>query len=155
MDSRYSPINDMYGVAPRGKPPKRINRTWLLVLAVLAGLFIYESIHPVMHLRPDPPPGVMDARLNSNEAEYQAQERTARACWNYAIQSLQKTYPYGQVLPVNPPRIPGKSNGSVPAISALCWSRLRLAWPRSESWVQTYEWNTDWITKTVHNLVNF
>lgn len=155
MDSRYSPINDMYGVTPRGKPPKRISSMWPFVLGALAGLFIYESIHPVMRLRPDPPRSVMGAKLNSTGAEHQAQEPTARACWDFAIQSLQKTYRYGRVLPVNPPRIPGNSNGSTPAINTLCWQRLRLAWPRSESWVQTYEWKTDWITKTIHNLVDF
>ena len=162
MDKRSSPITDLYGATPPEGPRKHRGRGWLLVVLLLAGLFILESIRPVMRLRPDPPPAVVGARLNSNAAENQAQDRMAQACWDYAIQSLQNRYPYGQPLPARPPLASNQSVGNAPEISVLCWPRLRIAWAQPESWVQKYEWDTDWVTdpngpfqQTVHNITNF
>ena len=162
MDRRNSPITDLYGAAPEDERPKQRGRGWLFVLLVLAGLFAYESIRPVMRLRPDPPPTVVGARLNSDETAYHSQERMARACWDFAIESVQKMYPFGQSLPKSPP--PGFSHrtGEASAISILCWPRLRVAWTQPDSWVQSYEWSTDWLTnprgsfqRTLHNLMNY
>lgn len=145
MDRRYSAIDDMYGVGLGNAPPKRRGR-WLLYVLLLGGLFVFESLHPVMRLRSDPPAGFVGARLNSNEAQYRDQQRMARACWDYAIHSLQHSYPYGQTLPIIPPGTSGSSVGNVSTISVLCWPKLRQAWTQSESWVEKYEWSTDWVT---------
>jgi hypothetical protein len=162
MDRRYSPINDLYGATPEDESPKKRRHVFLFVLLALAGVFVYNSIRLVMRLRPDPPPAVVGARLNPGEAAYRSQERMARACWDYAIESVQKDYPYGQGLPNNPP--PGSNNrtGKPSAISTLCWPRLRLVWTRRESWVRSYEWDTDWITdprgslqRTLHDILKF
>ena len=142
MSRRYSPIKDLYGVSPPEETPRRRGRVWLLVLLVLAGLFVYQSIRPVTRLRPDPPLAFMGAKLNASGAEDHSQERMARACWDYAIQYLQDSYPFGDRLPESP------SLGFVkaPEIRIQCWPRLRQAWTRPESWVRSYQWNTNWLT---------
>ena len=162
MDRRYSAIDDMYGVGLGNEPPRRRGRGFLYVVLLLAGLFVFESLQPVMRLRSDPPAGFVGARVDSNEAEYREQQRTARACWDYAIHSLQQSYPYGQPLPKNPPQASGNSVGNTSAISVLCWPRLRRAWTQSESWVEKYEWSTDWVTnphstfqRTVRSVTNY
>jgi len=146
MDKRSSPIMDMYGVNPP-TPPKREWRMWVLVLLVLAGFFLYESVHPVMRLRPDPPPAVVGARSNSNDTVHRTQERMAQACWEYATRFLQKNYPYGQSLPQSPYAGLGNPNERALAIRVQCWPRLRGVWTQEESWVQSYEWSIDWLTK--------
>jgi hypothetical protein len=146
MDRRYSPISDLYGPAPEEEPPKRKSHNWLYVLLALAGFFVFESLHPVMRLRSDPPPSVVGARLSQDQSQNESQSRMARACWDYAIESVQYAYPFGKSLPNNvPPRLKG-STGKPPEISVLCWPRLRDAWNQPESWVEKYEWSTTWIT---------
>jgi hypothetical protein len=161
MDRRYSPITDLYGTEAENEPPRRGGHAWFYVLLALAGLFVFESIRPVMHLRSDPPPSVIGARLNEDASQYQSQLRMARACWDYAIHSVQDIYPYGGSLPNEPPpRLKGSSRKPT-ALSALCWPRLRVAWTQPESWERKYEWSTDWITdpnssfqQTLHNIMN-
>ncbi len=162
MDRRSSPIIDTDGAPSANESSRYWRNVFLFVLLVLAGVFFYNSIYTVMRLRPDPPPFVVGARLSQDEAAYLSQERMARACWNYAIESVQKDYPFGQSLPKNPPPRSGKRTGNPSAISILCWPRLRVAWTRRESWVESYEWNTDWITssqssfqRTLHRILDF
>ena len=162
MVRRYSPIDDMYGATPGNTPPKYWRHVLLFVLLALAGLFVYNSIRVVMRLRPDPPPAVVGAGLNPGETGYHSQERMARACWDYAIESVQKNYPFGHSLPKSPPPGPQNRTGNPSAISTLCWPRLRLVWTRPESWVRSYEWNTGWMTnphgsfqRTLHRIVDY
>ena len=145
MDRRSSPITDLYGSSPEDYSPRR-SHTWLYVLLTIAGFFVFESIQPVMRLRPDPPPSVVGATLKPGEASHESQMRTARACWDYAITSVQDVYPYGSDLPKNPPSRFKKKYGRAPALSELCWPRLRNAWGRSDSWARSYKWSTDWFT---------
>lgn len=142
MSRPYSPINDLYGVAPPKEPRRSRGRGWLFVLLVLAGLFVYESVRPVMRLRPNPPPIVVGAKLKAGGSEDGSQERMARACWDYAIQYLQDSYPFGQPLPESP----SLGFGKTPKIRALCWPRLQQAWLQESSWARSYQWNTDWLT---------
>jgi len=146
MDRRYSPITDLYGTAPQDEPPRRRSHTALYVLLALAGVFLFESIQPVMRLRPDPPYSVVGARLNNDESHYELQLRMARACWAYAIESVQNLYPYGGSLPQDPPAATHSRTQKASALSKLCWPRLRNAWTQPESWERSYEWSTDWIT---------
>lgn len=145
MDRRYSPITDLYGAEPQNTPPRR-SRTGLYLLLALAGFFIFQSIRPVMHLRSDPPPSVVGARLNDNPPHYQSQLQTARACWAYAIDSVQNLYPYGSSLPKGPPKSARSRSLRPTALSELCWPRLRDAWTQPDSWKRSYEWSTDWLT---------
>lgn len=162
MDRRYSPIDDTYGAASGKEPPSYGRRVLLSVLLVLAGLFLYNSIDVVMRLRSDPPRSVVGARLNSDAAAFRSQQRMARACWNYAVVTVQKEYPFGQSLPANPPPGSRSGAGNPSAISVLCWPRLRLVWTRRDSWVRSYEWNTAWLTnprgtfqRTLHRILDF
>lgn len=132
----------MYGAAPEDESPKRKGHTWLYILLVLAGFFVFESLNPVMRLRSDPPPSVVGAKTDQNES----QSHMARACWDYAIGSVQKVYPFGRQLPKDPPPRLRSLTGKASAISVLCWPRLRVAWTQRESWVEVYEWNTGWLT---------
>lgn len=146
MDRRYSPITDLYGTAPQDTPPRRRSRTGLYLLLAVAGFFVFESVQPVMRLRPNPPPSVVGARLNDSTLRHHSQLRMAHACWAYAIDSVQDLFPYGSSLPKDPP--PSARSGILKptAIGELCWPRLRNAWPRPDSWKRSYEWNTGWIT---------
>lgn len=162
MDKRSSPITDLYGTASQGGVPKRGGHTWLWVLLILVGFFVFQSLRAEMRLRSDPPASVVGARLNSTDAEYRSQVRMARACWDYAIHSLQDNYPYGQSLPRRPPHSASNSVGKATPISVQCWTRLRSAWTRRESWVEKYEWDTSWISnpkssfrETVQNAIDF
>lgn len=152
----------MYGASPRNEPPGYWRRLFLVVFLVLAGFFVYNSVHVVMRLKPDPPPSVVGAKLSSNGAEYRSQKRMARACWDYAIEYVQKNYPFGSTLPEKPPPGADKRTGKPSAISALCWPRLRDAWTRQESWEKLYEWDTGWVTnargsfqRTLHRILDF
>lgn len=145
MDRRYSPITDLYGTAPQDKTPRRRSRAGLYLLMGLAGFFIFQSIQPVMRLRPDPPPSVVGARLNDNASRDQYQLQMARACWEYAVDSVQNLYPYGSYLPKAPPKAARSRNLRPTALSELCWPRLRNAWTQSASWKRSYQWSTDWM----------
>ncbi|HZT69920.1 MAG TPA: hypothetical protein VFC10_09285 [Terriglobia bacterium] len=162
MDKRYSVIADMYGTAPTDDIPTRYGRGWLFVLLVLAVVFVILSIRPIKRLRPDPPPSVLGTRAYQGQTENESRGRMARACWDYAIETVQKTYPFGQNLPEHPPSRFSGPNGQSSAISLLCWPRLRVAWTQKDSWVQSYEWSTDWITdpdgpihRAIHTVLNY
>ena len=142
MDRRYSPISDLYGPAPDDTPRKRGGRTWLYVLLILAGLFVFESLVPVMRLRSEPPSAFAGAQAEGD----QSQSQITRACWNYGIESVQHAYPYGRGLPDNlPARLKGQTERDLD-FRSRCWPMLRDAWTRPESWVEKYEWDTSWVT---------
>ncbi|MEJ2007063.1 MAG: hypothetical protein P8Z30_02735 [Acidobacteriota bacterium] len=146
MDKSYSDPDDLYAMTPLKDPPKRRRDTWLYILLLLGGFFVFESLIPVMRLRSNPPSRFVGVRSNLNKAQAREQQRRARACWDYARQSLQYRYPYGRTLPTNPPPALGNSNGNASEISGSCWPKLRQAWTHSDSWVEKYEWSTDWLT---------
>ena len=161
MDRRYSPIIDLYGAAPEDPTPGRKSHTWLYVLLTITGFFVFESVRPVMHLRPDPPPSVVSASHNDNGTQNESQVRMAQACWDFAIASVQDVYPYGKELPQSPPSRLNNTSGKTSAITTVCWPRLRNAWSQRESWVRSYEWSTDWLTspdgpfqKTIFKILN-
>lgn len=162
VDRRSSPIIDTDETPSANGSPRYWRNVLLSVLLVLAGVFFYNSIYVVMRLRPDPPPFVIGAKLSSDKAAYRSQVGMARGCWDYAIGSVQKDYPFGRSLPKNPP--PRFKNGTrnPSEVSVLCWPRLRVAWTRRESWVRSYRWNTQWITnsqrsfrRTLHRILEF
>ena len=142
MDRRYSPISDLYGPAPEDTPRKHGSHTWLYVLLTLAGLFVFESLVPVMRLRSEPPSAFAGDRTGRDESQL----LMMRACWAFGIESVQDAYPYGKGLPDSlPPRLKGQTEKDSD-FRSRCWSRLREAWTRQESWVEKYEWDTRWVT---------
>jgi len=146
MDRRNSPINDLYGTAPQDEPPRRRSRVGLYLLLGAIGFFIFASIRPVMRLRTDLPPSVVGDRLNHGVPGNQLQMQVTQACWAYAVNSVQKLYPYGANLPKEPPASARSSILKPTALRELCWPRLRNAWTRPDSWKRSYEWSTDWLT---------
>lgn len=148
MDRRYSPISDMYGVAPDDPSRRRKNRTWLYVLLTIAGYFVFQSIQPVMRLRPNPPQFLIDAKLSPGELAHGSQMKIANSCWNYAIASVQNLFPYGGDLPANPPTSLVSIPREISAMGVECWPSLRKAWGEPQSWVRSYKWSTGWITDT-------
>lgn len=142
MDRRYSPITDLYGPASEETPPKRGSHTSIYVLLTLAGLFVFESLVPVMRLRSQPPAAFAGAHAGAD----QSKTLITRACWKFGVESVQGVYPYGQGLPESvPPRLQGLTEKDSD-FRSRCWPRLRDAWTRPESWVEKYEWDTTWIT---------
>lgn len=146
MDRRYSPISDMYGVAPDDPSTGRKSRSWLYVLLIIAGFFVIQSVQPVMRLRPNPPQSVIGANLSSAELPDESQVQMARACWEYAVASVQNFFPYGGNLPADPPAPLVSIPAEASAIGVRCWPSLRKAWSQPQSWVRSYRWSTDWIT---------
>jgi len=146
MNRRYSPISDMYGVPPDDPSTRRKSRVWRYVLLIVAVYFIFQSIQPVMRLRPSPLQSVVGANVSPGELADKPQLQRAKTCWDYAVASVQDVFSYGGNLPANPPaplvRIPARAS----ARGAQCWLRLRQAWTQPQSWVRSYRWSTEWIT---------
>ena len=142
MDRRYSPISDLYGSAPEEKPQKHGSHTGLYVLLILAGFFVFESLVPVMRLRSEPPSAFGGARAGRDESQLLMK----KACWDFGVESVQHVYPYGRGLPDSlPARLKGQTERDLD-FRSRCWPMLRDAWPRPESWVEKYEWDTGWVT---------
>ncbi|HEX5412621.1 MAG TPA: hypothetical protein VFZ27_12290 [Terriglobia bacterium] len=146
MDRRYSPISDMYGMAPDGPFRRRKTRTWIYVLLTIAGFFALQSIQPVMRLRPDPPQSLGGASLSPVDLAHASQPQIARACWDYAVASVQNVFPYGGDLPTSPPAPLVRRRGNASAVDLQCWPGLRRAWKQPQSWVRSYKWSTAWVT---------
>jgi hypothetical protein len=146
MDRRCSPISDLYGLPPDDSPTRRKGRAGRYFLLLIAAYFIFQSVQPVMRLRPNPPRSVAGADLGRGGLADGAQLRMARSCWDYAVASVQNVFPYGGDLPSNPPS-PLVSIPTEPsAMGSQCWPRLRQAWTQPQSWVRSYRWSTEWIT---------
>ena len=160
MDRRYSPIVDMYGTAQSGASARRKSRIWLFVFLPLAALIVFESVHPTMRLRPALPPSFAGENYARDAKQQGLPNQQAQACWDYARNSLQGTYPYGTKLPYHPlPAINGKL-GKASSTKELCWQKLRHAWTQPTTWVRSYKWSTEWATnphspfrKAAHNVL--
>jgi hypothetical protein len=141
----YSPINDLYGVEPEGRRSGHGSTLWLLIVIILAGLFFYKSIHPVMRLRDDLPPDFVEAGANPSIAELREQERIARAYWELAVETVQEQYPFGTTLPASPPQEFTLQGESDSAARTRFWNKLRERWDQREIWVRRYGWDADWV----------
>jgi hypothetical protein len=127
------------------------------VTLVLAGLFIYRSWQPVMHLRAVPPADFLNVPSTWTPAQRRVEERLARAYWNVAIQLSRSSYVYGDRLPSEPPAVfsvdpkayPSAVEGAA-AARLRYWRNLQSVWHSPESWDQTYEWHTDWLTHNAY-----
>lgn len=162
MDRKYSPIHDLYGVAPDDSSDRRKNRTWLYVLLTIAGFFVLQSVQPVMRLRQQPPQSIVDASLSPGELPDASQLQAASACWDYAVASVQNVFPYGGDLPTNPPPPLVNGPGKASAVGVQCWPRLRKVWSQPQYWVRSYRWSTEWLTDpdgpvqgTISHLLNW
>lgn len=125
-----------------------------IVSIVLAGVFVYKSVRPMMRLRDKPPPEFFDVNSKWTPAQRKAEDSLARAYWQCAITISRGEYGFESRLPDEP--VPGFSVDSqlypslVTSASAArirYWRNLQKLWLRPHAWRQVYEWRTDWLLR--------
>jgi hypothetical protein len=142
---------DIEGLGVRMRRSRRKHLGWALLL-LLVGVIGFLSHRPVMRLKAELPPGFAEVRKEWNAERRAAEERTARAYWQLALNVVQTQHAYGTKLPENPfPEfklderdIPEGSPEASPATRAKYWKRLREAWPLPQAWQQHHEWTLAW-----------
>jgi hypothetical protein len=144
MRYEYSVINDLYGTEAARPKPRQQGSLGFLILLALAGIFLYESVHPVMRLRSEPPPSFLNVKSPRQAKLSQSQENVARVYWNVAAGTVSERYSYGQMLPSKPPEDFTISQTDDYATRALYWQRLRGLWNQQETWVTSYQFDTAW-----------
>jgi hypothetical protein len=152
MSSTYSVINDLYGVEPARPRPEHQGVVGLVIVMLLGGMFLYESLHPVMRLRSEPPPAFSKGRANLKATGTQGQEHAARSSWDLATSFVSEKYSYGEFLPSRPPAGFTAAMGNDYAASAFYWQRLRGLWNQPDMWVRSYQFETDWINTALGSL---
>jgi len=152
MSSTYSVINELYGVEPARQEPQRKSALGLVIVMLLGGMVLYESVHPVMRLRSEPPPAFLKSRASRKATATQAQENIAQSYWSTAAEYVSEKYPYGEALPSHPPEGFTLAMGGDYATSSLYWQRLRGLWGQRDMWVRSYQLNTGWINTAVASL---
>ncbi|HUZ47008.1 MAG TPA: hypothetical protein VMW54_10265 [Terriglobia bacterium] len=153
MRIEYSPINDLYGVAPRRRQPRQRSNAWLIALLVFAGVFFFESIRPVKRLRATAPSDFVHTRPDLGSTKATAQEQVARSYWDVAVEFVQKSYPFGSSLPSTPPSDFRLEEASQSGVRTVYWEKLREMWNRPEVWNTSFEWRTDWVQGEYNSLV--
>lgn len=138
MSSTFSVIGDLYGVESAHRPVRQ-GGLGLIAVILLGGIFLYESIHPVMRLRSEPPSSNATASRKDN------QSAVARSYWNRAADFVSKNYSYGEFLPSRPPEDFTMAMGGDYITSSIYWQRVRSLWSQPENWVQSYQLDTGWI----------
>ncbi|MGA2629010.1 MAG: hypothetical protein ABSG54_02240 [Terriglobia bacterium] len=142
---------DMEGLSVRSKRSRRGHWGWALLL-LLVGVIGFLSHRPVMQLKAELPPGFAEVRKEWKAERRAAEERTARAYWQLALNVVQSQQAYGTKLPENPVpefklderEFPEGSSEASPATRAKYWKRLREAWPLPQAWQQHHEWTLAW-----------
>lgn len=152
MSSTYSVINELYGVEPARQEPQRKSVLGLVIVMLLGGLALYESVHPVMRLRSEPPPAFLKNRASRKVTATRAQENIGQSYWTTAAEYVSEKYPYGDALPSNPPEGFTLAMGGDYATSSVYWQRLRGLWRQPDMWVRSYQLDTGWIHTAVANL---
>lgn len=152
MSSTYSVIHDLYGVEPARQQPQRQGALGLVVVMLLGGMVLYESVHPVMRLRSEPPPAILKSRTYRNATATRGQEHIAKSYWSTAAEYVSEKYPYGETLPSRPPEGFTLAMGGDYATSSLYWQRVRGMWNQPEMWVRSYQLDTAWINTALGSL---
>ncbi len=155
MSSSYSVINDLYGVESRRQEREPRSHWGLIMVLAVAALFLYESVHPVMRLRSNPPSEFVNVTANRKAPVQVEQEVVARSYWNIASEFASGKYAYGDALPVNPPADFALSSDQDYATRALYWHRFREMWNEQAAWVTAYQFNTDWMDDGLDSLRGF
>jgi hypothetical protein len=152
MSSPYSVINDLYGVETANKQPHRQGALGLIVVMFLGGMVIYESVHPVMRLRSEPPPIYLKSRASRRTKVTRAQGHIAKANWSAAAEYVSEKYTYGKALPNSPPQAFTLAMGGDYATSSLYWQRLRDIWEQPDMWVSSFQVDTAWINSAFDSV---
>ena len=152
MRNEYSVINDLYGTETARRQPKRESSLGLVIFLALAGMFLYESVHPVMRLQSEPPPLFLKGMSARRAMKSGYQDTVARSYWGVAADYVSTKYSYGQLLPSNPPADFTTTVGDDYATRDLYWQRLRGLWNQPEVWVRSYYLDTGWIDSALGSL---
>lgn len=155
MTKSYSVISDLYGVEQQRRKPEGQISTWLIIVLALAGICIYESVHPVLRLRANPPADFIAATAHSRMYSGTARDQVASTYWSLAAESVAKKYSYGDTLPSTPPRDFTTASGADYGTCVLYWQKFREMWNQQTTWVTSYQVNIDWISGTLDSLRNF
>jgi hypothetical protein len=142
---------DMEGLGVRMRRSRKGHLAWAILLLLLA-VIGFLSHRPVMRLKSELPPGFMEVRKDWDAERRAAEERTARAYWQLALNVVQSQHAYGTKLPENPfpefkldeREFPEGSSEASPATRAKYWKRVREAWPLPQAWQQHHEWSLAW-----------
>jgi hypothetical protein len=152
MSSSYSVINELYGVEPARQEPRSHGVLGLVIVMFLGGMVLYESIHPVMRLRSEPPPTLLKSRKTLKAAATQIQDPIAQSYWSTAAEYVAEKYPFGETLPTRPPEGFTLAMGADYATSNLYWQRLRGLWDQPDMWVRSYQLDTGWVNTALESL---
>jgi hypothetical protein len=152
MSSTYSVINDLYGVEPARQESERAGGLGLFVVVLLAGMFLYMSLQPVMRLRSEPPVAFLIGGAKVSATQAGNPTSIAQSYWNTAAGYASGNYSYGQPLPATPPKDFTLAMGGNYATSALYWHRLRGLWNQPEIWVRSYQLDTTWVEPALLSL---
>ena len=152
MSSPYSVINDLYGVETARQQPQRQGALGMVVVMLLGGMVLYESVHPVMRLRSEPPAIFLKDRTSRKVMSTRAQEHIAKANWSAAAEYVSEKYPYGKALPDSPPEGFTLAIGGDSATSSLYWQRLRELWDQPDMWVSSIQVDTAWINSAFDSV---
>ncbi|HEX5411145.1 MAG TPA: hypothetical protein VFZ27_04720, partial [Terriglobia bacterium] len=131
MSSARSIIGELYGVETARRPARQ-GGLGLAIVMLLGGIFLYESIHPVMRLRSEPP------SFRETAATKDHQVPVAGSYWNRAASFMSENYAYGELLPTKPPKDFTTAMGGDYITSSIYWQKVRSSWNQPENWVQSY-----------------
>jgi len=144
------------------RPVRKRSGWWKWALAlVLAALFAYRSMRPVMRLSAEPPPAFYEYNRTWDRQKRQQERRLALAYWSVAVRRIQKHYSPERPLPADPPpqfRIADAASRletDMMAGRVHYWYRLRKVWNQSDAWVVSYGWHTDWLERGLNSLPRY
>jgi hypothetical protein len=120
---------------------------WVLVALAPTILLVYLATRPVTQLRVDPPMEFLSA-VNEVAPEHRAaEERVARAYWDWAWLHLQHKYPFPTQLPEDPPlemEVEGKefpTGLGAEVAKHRYWGKLRQVWILPQAWDKSSLWD--------------
>ena len=133
---------------------------WGLVALAPTILFVCLATRPIMKLRVDPPAEFLSAVSEAAPERRAAEERVARAYWDWAYLHLQRKYPFAAQLPEDPPmemdvygndvhysKTNKREEHSDPTgleaevAKRRYWQKLRQAWAMPQAWEKSSMWD--------------
>jgi hypothetical protein len=145
---------------PLEQPPRKESGIWHWVIAVvLIAFFVIHSLEPAVELRSDPPPEFLGTMDYQGAQGGQEERSLAEAYWQVAVRRIQGAYSTSKPLPVLPPvqfQIAGQNTTSLASRDSRMyyWQQLRKVWGMPESWVDSYQWSTEWLGPNVNGAIH-
>jgi hypothetical protein len=152
MSNSYSVINDLYGVEPARQEHRSQGVLGLVIVMLLGGMVLYESLHPVMRLRSEPPPTLLKSRKTLKAPATRGPDHISQSYWTTAAEYVAEKYPFGETLPTRPPEGFTMAMGADFATSNLYWQRLRGLWDQPDMWVRSYQLDTGWVNTALESV---